>query len=81
MRRTKSHYRKLITDNPTTAFGLSLAAQAVYASRHGAFDSNDQDEASYREIYLDLKQRHGDALRSAELSAEMDEADLVGEAL
>lgn len=79
MRRTIAHYRKMVTGNPSTTFGISLAAQAVYAAGHRVFDSNELDDELYRKIFLGLKQKYGEALNAEELTHEMDEADSGGE--
>lgn len=71
--RTAAHYHKLFQGNPGSTVGLSLAAQAVYASRHGSFDhtSPDYNEEIYRDIYLDFKTRYGETLSSTEALQEM----------
>lgn len=75
--RTRKHYENLLESNPGTTWGLSLAAQAVYAAKIGIFDRNadDYDQTAYRAIYLRLQARYGEMLLPDEVRAEMD---LVG---
>ena len=71
--RTRKHYVNLLESNPGTTWGLSLAAQAVYAAKNGMFDRNHNfDEGYYRKTYLRLQAQYGEALNPAEVRDEMD---------
>lgn len=71
--RTRKHYVNLLESNPGTTWGLSLAAQAVYAAKNGMFDRNHNfDEGYYRKTYLRLQAQYGEALNPAEVRYEMD---------
>lgn len=71
--RTRKHYETMIESNPGTTWGLSLAAQAVYAAKTGMFDRNadDFDDKIYRSIYLRLQKKYGEALSPDEVHTEM----------
>jgi DNA-binding CsgD family transcriptional regulator len=71
--RTREHYENMLKDNPGTTWGLSLAAQAVYAARTGRFDHNadDYDQTAYRAIYLRLQTKYGEVLNPDEVRDEM----------
>ena len=71
--RTHQHYLRLLSQNSSSAIGFPLAAQAVYAARHGAFDANadDHDQDEYCSIARDLKQRYGENLTVEEVRKEM----------
>ena len=69
--RTRKHYVNLLESNPGTTWGLSLAAQAVYAAKTGMFDRNHNfDEGYYRKTYLRLQAQYGEALNPAEVRDE-----------
>jgi MOSC domain-containing protein YiiM len=71
--RTKRHYENLLARNPNATIGFTLAAKAVYASRHGMFDANvhnyNQDE--YRQIAVSLTSKYGENLTVEEVRFEM----------
>ncbi len=73
--RTKKHYEKLLADNPNATVGFTLAAQAVYAAKHGDYpgpnESDGTDIKDWREIARDLKQKYGENLTVAEVRLEM----------
>lgn len=71
--RTREHYENMLKSNPGTTWGLSLAAQAVYAAKHGMFDHNASDYShdEYRAIYLRLQAKYGEVLNPDEVRDEM----------
>jgi hypothetical protein len=61
--RTKQHYEKILSDNPDTTIGFSLAADMVYAARHDVInraEAHSGDE--WRGIARNLKNLYGDSL-------------------
>ncbi len=74
--RTLNHYKKLLASNPGATVGFTLAAQAVYASRHGEFDPNaeDHNDDAYRAIARTLKRKYGENLTRAQVETEMEMA-------
>jgi hypothetical protein len=66
-RRDAAHYRRMMAESPDTTVDVSLAAAAVYASRYGVCEAEDRHSAAYRQIYHDLKARHGEVLTAAEV--------------
>lgn len=72
--RTKQHYEKLLNRNQGATIWFSLAAQAVYASRQGSFDPNDDnyDDDLWRTIALKLKRKYGENLTVEQVKSEMD---------
>lgn len=71
--RTHKHYLDMLSRNPETSIGFTLAAQAVYAAKLGVFDVNapDHDEIEYREIALSLREKYGESLSVDEVRREM----------
>ena len=70
--RTRKHYESMLESNPGTTWGLSLAAQAVYAAKNGVFDRNTNfDEDYYRKTYLRLQKKYGEVLNPEEVRNEM----------
>lgn len=71
--RTLAHYKKLLSSNPNATVGFTLAAQAVYASRHGEFNANsdDHNDEAYRGIARDLKHKYGENLTREQVETEM----------
>ncbi|HQP51911.1 MAG TPA: hypothetical protein PLA06_07020 [Syntrophorhabdaceae bacterium] len=78
--RTKQHYENMLTQNPNTTIGFTLAAQAVYAATFGEFDANsdDHDEEVYRKIALSLKNKYGDSLTVEQVQYEMINTERTG---
>ena len=72
--RTREHYENMLKDNPGTTWGLSLAAQAVYAAKKGMFNRNadDYDHEAYRATYLRLQDKYGEMLNPDDVRSEMD---------
>ena len=66
MTRTAQHYLDMMRQNPGASVGFTLAAKAVYASRHGAWNGDDVSA-----IARDLKARYGESLTVAEVRREM----------
>jgi rubrerythrin len=71
--RTRQHYESMLSRNPNTSIGFTLAAQAVYAARHGIFDANaeDHDQDEYRAIATGLKSKYGEVMTVDEVRFEM----------
>lgn len=71
--RNANHYKKMMLNNPDTTIGLSLASQAVYASKFGFFDnkSKDYNVDVYRKIYRHLRSIYGEAPNSQDVLKEM----------
>lgn len=70
--RTKSHYEKLLTENPNTTIGFTLAADMVYAVRHGRINrSETRGGDEWRSIARNLKSRYGENLSVDEVRHEM----------
>jgi hypothetical protein len=73
--RTKKHYENLLDRNPNASVGFTLAAQAVYAARHGNYpgpnESDGTDIDEWRTIARNLKQKYGESLTVDEVRHEM----------
>lgn len=73
--RTKKHYESMMERNQGTTIGLSLAAQAVYASVRGNYpgpnESQGTDMELYRSIYKRLQAKYGEVLSPSEVTHEM----------
>ncbi len=75
MVRAKQHYLDLLARNPNATIGFALAAQAVYAARHGSFDGPNESDGTnmdeFRAIARSLKQKYGENLTREQVEAEM----------
>jgi hypothetical protein len=63
MMRTKKHYEDMLSKNPLTSIGFTLAADMVYAARHDVIhraDAHGGDE--WKNIARLLKQKYGENL-------------------
>lgn len=69
---TEKHYRDMVCDNPHATVGFVLAARAIYATRHGSFDTRDGDTRQFRDIATELANKYGEALTTNEMKLEMD---------
>lgn len=70
-RHRPTQYRKMIEDNPQATFGLSMAASAVYESRHGMCEDDHRCTEEWREIAGELRDRYGDVLTYREVRQEL----------
>jgi len=72
--RTKEHYEKLLDGNPNADVGFTIAAQAVYAARHGVYPGLNADETNeeWRTIALRLKLKYGENMSAEAVSTEME---------
>jgi hypothetical protein len=69
--RTLKHYEKILSDNPDTTIGFTLAADMVYAALHGQCDVSDHINQQWRDIARRLKSRYGENLTADEVRLEM----------
>lgn len=69
---TERHYRDMISDNPRATVGFVLAARAVYAAKHGAFDTKDDDTPRFRRLACEMANKYGQSLTTTEMKFEMD---------
>lgn len=69
--RTKKHYEKMLSENPNTTIGFTLAADMVFAAVNGQCDVSDHIEQSWRDIARRLKNKYGENLSVDEVRAEM----------
>jgi hypothetical protein len=70
--RTKKHYEALLTQNPNTSIGFTLAADMIYAARHGSiFRSEVHGGEEWRNIALMLKRKYGENLSVEQVRHEM----------
>ncbi len=70
--RTKKHYEKMLSENPNTTIGFTLAADMVYAARHEIIhrsEAHDTDE--WRTIARNLKSRYGENLTVEQVRSEI----------
>ena len=70
------NFREMIADNPNATWGVSLAANAVYASKYGYYGDklgHRRDERWVR-IARHLRDTYGESLDGEELLAEMDQS-------
>jgi hypothetical protein len=74
--RTRKHYENLLSSNPNSTVGFSLAAQAVYAAKYGGYpgpnESDGTDVAAWKSIARELKSKYGENLTADDVRAEMD---------
>lgn len=68
--RTKKHYEKMLSENPNTTIGFTLAADMVFAAVNGQCDVSDHIEQSWRDIARRLKNKYGENLSVDEVRAE-----------
>ena len=58
--RTKKHYEKMLSENPTTSVGFTLAADMVFAAKHGSINQGDDHGGEeWRTIAKNLKRKYG----------------------
>ncbi len=79
--RTKKHYEKMLSENPNTTIGWTLAADMVFAARHDVInraEAHGGDE--WRTIARNLKSRYGENLTVNQVRHEMSPAK-IGAAL
>jgi len=73
--RTKKHYENLLSSNPNSTVGFSLAAQAVYAAKNGNYpgpnESDGTDVSAWKTIARELKSKYGENLTADEVRVEM----------
>ena len=80
--RTITHYQKLLADNPGTTIGFTLAADMIYAARHGRIkrsEAHGSDE--WKTIARNLKSRYGENLTVDNVRAEMSPQKIAAAAL
>ena len=77
--RTLTHYQKMLTENPGTAIGFTLAADIIYAARHGAIKRSEaRGGDEWKTIARNLKSRYGENLTVDEVRSEMSPAKIAG---
>ena len=70
--RTKKHYEKMLSENPNTTIGFTLAADMVFAARHEVINRADaHGEDEWRNIARNLKSKYGENLTVNEVRHEM----------
>jgi hypothetical protein len=69
---TEKHYRDIVYDNPHATVGFVLAARAVYATRHGSFDTRDGDTPRFRRLACEMANKYGQQMTTEEMKFEMD---------
>ena len=70
--RTKKHYENLLSNNPNTTIGFTLAADMVFAARHEIIhraEAHGTDE--WRTIARNLKSKYGENLTVDDVRHEM----------
>ncbi len=70
--RTKKHYEKMLSENPNTTIGFTLAADMIFAARHNVInraEAHGSDE--WRTIARNLKSRYGENLSVEQVRSEM----------
>lgn len=70
--RTKKHYERMLSENPCTTIGFTLAADMVFAARHevtNRAEAHGSDE--WRTIARNLKARYGENLTVEQVRHEM----------
>lgn len=61
--RTKKHYENMLDQNPNASVGFTLAADMVFAARHGSIKRGDDHGGDeWRTIARNLKSRYGENL-------------------
>ncbi len=80
--RTKKHYEKMLSENPNTAIGYTLAADMVYAARHDVIHrAEDHGSDEWRTIAGNLKSKYGENLTVDQVRHEMSPVKLAAAAL
>ena len=80
--RTLTHYQKMLTDNPDTTIGFTLAADMIYAARHGIIKRNEAHGSDeWKTIARNLKSRYGENLTVDDVRAEMSPQKIAAAAL
>lgn len=70
--RTKKHYEKMLSENPGTTIGFTLAADMVFAARHDVIHrTEDRGTKEWKNIARNLKLKYGEALMVDEVRHEM----------
>lgn len=71
--RTKKHYEDMLNRNPNaTGIGFTLAADMVYATRHGSIKrAEDHGGDEWRTIATNLKRKYGEDLSADQVRHEM----------
>lgn len=80
--RTLTHYQKILSGNPDTTIGFTLAADMIYAARHGMIkrsEAHGSDE--WKTIARNLKSRYGENLTVDDVRAEMSPQKIAAAAL
>lgn len=69
--RTKHHYESMLDKNPDASIGFTLAADMIYAARHGAVTPEDRGTDEWKNIARMLKKRYGENLTVEKVRHEM----------
>jgi len=70
--RNKKHYESLLSSNPNTTIGFSLAADMIYAAGHDIINRAEAHGGEeWREIARSLKRKYGENLNVDEVRREM----------
>ncbi len=70
--RTKKHYEDILKNNPNADVGFTLAADMVYAARHGLIDTpNVHGDEEWKSIAINLKRKYGETLTADQVRHEM----------
>jgi len=70
--RTKRHYEKMLSENPDTSIGFTLAADMVFVARHDVIHrADDRGDDEWRTIARNLKSRYGENLTVDQVRHEM----------
>ena len=80
--RTRKHYETMLESNPGTTIGFTLAADMIYAARHGRIkrsEAHGSDE--WKTIARNLKSRYGENLTVDNVRAEMSPQKIAAAAL
>ena len=76
---TIADYAELLTSNPRTTIGFTLAADIIYAARNGAIKRSEaRGGDEWRTIALNLKRKYGESLSVDEVRSEMSPAKIAG---
>ena len=70
--RNKNHYQNMFNNNPSASIGFTLAADAVYAAKHGPVTSETHTTDEWKSIARGLKEKYGEQLSSAEMIEAME---------
>jgi len=70
--RTLANYEKLLSDNPMVSVNLMLAADMIWAAKHGFINRNDAHSSDeWGDLARYLKNRYGEELSASEVRHEM----------